>query len=281
MFETEKDILDWYEQQPRALSEEFVNSLEWDTIRDYPINPEFVPVLFYMRDVESYTEVYYNELLPTPTGKNPFFRKFMDRWSVEEYQHARVLNRFLNEAGIETSKNWWNEAKAAIPRMYTVESRLATRLARIVGRHFSGVHMVWGAINEMTTLQGYHRLGKIAGHPVLARLLHAIGQEESIHANFYWQIARLHLEASGLTQRLSRFMIEKFWTPVGQGPKPQADTDYVISILFEGAAGVEIFENTVSHRTKRLPGLSDLRVLTDRVAAISIDGRSKRRLVTI
>ncbi|MDQ3174915.1 MAG: hypothetical protein M3Q91_14620, partial [Acidobacteriota bacterium] len=86
MFETDKEVLDWYEQQPRALSKEFVNSIRWDEVANYPISPEFVPVLYYMRDVKSYTEVYYNELLRTPTGRNPFFRKFMDRWSLEEYE---------------------------------------------------------------------------------------------------------------------------------------------------------------------------------------------------
>ncbi len=220
MFETDKEILDWYEQQPRALTNEFVNSIRWDEVANYPISPEFVPVLYYMRDVESYTEVYYNELLRTPTGRNPFFRKFMDRWSVEEYEHTRLINRFMNATGIQTSKDWWNDARAAIPRSYTIENQLSSLIAKMFGRHFSGVHMVWGAINEMTTLQGYRQLWKLAGHPVLEQLLRAIAQEEAIHSNFYWQVARLRLESSDFTRKLSRFMVGMFWTPVGQGRKP-------------------------------------------------------------
>ncbi len=36
MFETDKEVLDWYEQQPRALSKEFVNSIRWDEVANYP-----------------------------------------------------------------------------------------------------------------------------------------------------------------------------------------------------------------------------------------------------
>ena len=281
MFETDKDVLDWYERQPRALSREFVNSIPWSEVRKHPLNPAFVPVLFYMRDVESFTEVYYKELLRTPTCRNPHIRKFMDRWSVEENEHANLLNRFLNEAGTATSENWWNEAKASIPLTYTMQTQIGSLITKVFGKHFSGVHMVWGAINEMTTLQGYRRLWKLAGHPVLEYLLRAIAQEESIHSSFYWHIARLRLERSDFTRKLSRFMIDKFWTPVGQGTKPQKETDYVIATLFKGSSGVNHFERTVGQRMERLPGFSGLKVVTERIAAISLDGYCKPRLISI
>ena len=52
MFETDKEVLDWYECQPRALSKEYVNKIRWNDIKNHPINPAFVPVLIYMRDIE-------------------------------------------------------------------------------------------------------------------------------------------------------------------------------------------------------------------------------------
>ena len=281
MFETDKDVLDWYESQPRALTEEFVGSIPWDQVGRHALNPAFIPILFYMRDVESFTEIYYNELLRTPTCKNPYIRKFMDRWSVEENTHAKLLNRFLNEAGIPTSSNWWNEAKASIPLSYTLQTQIGSMILSLFGKHFTGVHMVWGAINEMTTLQGYRRLWRLAGHPVLEHLLRAIAQEESIHSNFYWQIAKLRLEGSDFTRRFSRFMVDKFWTPVGQGTKPQKDTDYVIATLFNGANGVNHFERTVGQRLQHLPGFSGIKVVTERISAISLTGYYKPRLITI
>ena len=110
MFETDKEVLDWYEQQPRALTKEFIDSVPWRDVSNHPLNPAFVPVLIYMRDVEYFTDIYYRELMRTPTGKDPIIKKFMDRWSVEENQHGELLNRFLNEAGIPTSEKWQAEA---------------------------------------------------------------------------------------------------------------------------------------------------------------------------
>jgi hypothetical protein len=122
VFETDKEVLDWYERQPRALSKEYVNSIKWDEIKNYPLNPAFIPVLVYMRDIEYFTDMYYQELRRTPTGKDPIIRKFMDRWSIEELHHGNLLNRFLEEAGFPTGKNWQAEATRKIPRLYTIGS---------------------------------------------------------------------------------------------------------------------------------------------------------------
>ena len=271
MFETEKEVLDWYEKQPRALDREFFDGIRWKEISGHPLNKEFVPIVVYMRDVETFTEVYHKELMRTPTGKNPVIKRFMERWSVEEAQHGELLNRFLEEAGFPSSENWQAEAKAAIPVRYTIENYLTTLLTNCFGRYFSGTHMVWGAINEITTLQGYRRLWQLAGHPVLEHILRAIAREESAHANFYWSIARLHLERSQYSKRLARFTISKFWTPVGQGTKPQRETNQLIHTLFEGDAGVSFFERTVSRRIKQLPGFAGLTTISDTIAGISLD----------
>ena len=268
MFETERDVLDWYERQPRAITTEFVNDIPWREIRNHPLNSAFVPVLFYMRDVEFFTDMYYKELLRTSTGKDPVIRKFMDRWSVEEMQHAELLNRFLNEAGIPTSEKWQAEAQAKIPSRYNRHAYLLYLAVKPFGRYFQGTHMAWGAINEITTLQGYRRLSQLSGHPVLRQLLTGIMQEESIHSNFYWSIARLKLSRARLSRNLARFSIGKFWAPVGQGPKAEHETRYVLSALFHGATGLELFDKTVTSRIERLPGFAGFKTLTERVAPI-------------
>ena len=70
-----------------------------------------MPVLFYMRDVETLTDMYHRELLRTPTGKDPHISKFMERWGVEEITHGEVLNRFLNEIGYETDEKWQTQVR--------------------------------------------------------------------------------------------------------------------------------------------------------------------------
>ncbi len=269
MFETDRDVLNWYEAQPRAINQDFINSINWSEIRNYPLNREFFSVLLYMRDIESFTELYYRELLRTPTGKDPVIRKFMDRWNEEEAQHGQLLNRFLNEAGVETSTDWRNEAKSNIPLRYNVEYFIIPYITNLFGRYFTGAHMVWGTINEFTTLQAYRRLWKLAGHPVLEKLLRGIAQEESIHANFYWSIARLELKRSGLSNTIARFIISTYWTPVGHGTKPQREEDFIISTLFGGAEGVEFFDRGVNQRLEQLPGFAGNKIPTRRIASVT------------
>src|SRR5436305_874704 len=153
----------------------------------------------------------------------------------EEFQHAELLNRFLNEAGIPTSKRWLEEARAKIPFNYTFENRLYPIITNCFGKHFSAVHMAWGAVNEMTTLQGYRRLWQLAKHPVLEKLLRAISQEESAHTKFYWNIARIKLERSGFTQRLARTLISRFCTHGGQGTEPKRKANYLIDTTHKHA----------------------------------------------
>jgi hypothetical protein len=268
VFESDKEVLDWYERQPRALSKEFVNSIRWNEIKNHPVNPAFVPVLVYMRDIEYFTDMYYQELRRTPTGKDPVIRKFMDRWSVEELHHANLLNRFIEEAGIPTERNWQVEATRKIPRVYLIGSYLIDHATRPFGRYFHGAHMVWGAINEMTAMNAYRRLAELAGHPVLKQLLIGIVQEESIHSSFYWNVARVKLREARFSRKLARFVVGKFWTPVGQGAKPETEANYVMATLFPGKEGLDLFDKKIGSRIARLPGFLGFKGLTERVAPI-------------
>src|SRR5215831_16008328 len=157
MLETPQDVLHDYETRSRALTPEFVSRIPWSEIRRYPLDERFLPVLVYMRDVERFTEVYFEELRRTPTGKDPTIRRFMERWNAEEAQHGELLNRFLGEAGMPSDPQWYEKVKAEIPFRYKFENRLYGAVTKLFGKNFSATHMVWGAINELTTLQGYRR----------------------------------------------------------------------------------------------------------------------------
>lgn len=268
MFETDKEVLDWYERQPRALSKEYVNNIKWKEIKNYQLNPAFVPVLIYMRDIEYFTDMYYQELRRTPTGKDPIIKKFMDRWSIEELHHGNLLNRFLEEAGVPTGKNWQVEATRKIPRLYKIGSYLVDQASRPFGKYFHGAHMVWGAVNEITAMNAYRRLSDLAGHPVLKQLLIGIVQEESIHGSFYWNVARVKLNETQFSKILAKFIIGKFWSPVGQGAKPKGETDYVMATLFPGQEGLELFDQKIGTRIERLPGFGGFKGLTERIAPV-------------
>jgi Fatty acid desaturase len=269
IFETNNDVLQWYEKQPRAVTDDFVCNINWSDVKRFPLDKKFVPVLVYMRDVETLTEVYHQQLMRTPTGKDKIIGKFMERWGTEELTHGELLNRFLNEAGFETEKNWKNEAKRDISWSYRLNTYITTMLTNCFGRKFTGVHMTYGAINEMCTLQGYRRLIELADHPVLTRILKAIMREESVHTQFYWSVAKIELMQSAIAQKLARFVINKFWVPVGQGIKTEEDSNYTVATLFGDQKGMEWVDRNITQRIRQLPGFDKLNKINETVSRIS------------
>lgn len=267
-FETKQDVLNWYEKQPRTLTKEFINAINWNEVKKYPFNEKFVPVLLYMRDVEALTDMYYDELRRTPTGKDPFISKFMERWSNEEQTHGELLNRFLNELGIETDEKWQTQVRHAVSRFYTVNNYLIGCLTNLVGKKFTATHMTFGAIHEMSTTQGYRRLANLADHPVLSEILLGIIREESAHTTFYRSVARIELQNSEFAQKLSRFIVKNFWTPVGSGAKPKEESNYTIAALFGGEDGLEWIDKNVSLRIQSLPGFNGLTKVSDKISQI-------------
>jgi rubrerythrin len=267
-FETKKEVLDWYEKQPRALTREFIDRINWKDVKNYPIDKKLVPVLLYMRDVEALTDMYYEELRRTPTGKDPIISKFMERWSNEEQTHGEILNHFLNEAGIETDEKWQTEVRGAVSTFYTINNYLITSLTNLVGKKFTATHMTFGAIHEMSTTQGYRRLAKLANHPVLTEILRGIIREESAHTHFYRSVARLELRNSEFSQKLARFIVRNFWTPVGSGAKSKTESDYTIATLFSGEGGLDWIDKNVTRRIQALPGFDGLTKVSDEIGEI-------------
>jgi hypothetical protein len=267
-FETKKEVLEWYEKQPRAVTDEFIGKIAWKDVRHYEISEKLVPVLVYMRDVEVLTDMYYRELRRTPTGKDTYISKFMERWGVEEIMHGELLNRFLNEAGIETGEKWKEQVYKSVSGFYKANTYLLTTLTNLIGEKFTATHMTFGAIHEMSTGQAYRRLMKMANHPVLTEILTAIMREESAHTRFYASIARIELGRSEFARKVARFIVNKFWTPVGQGAKSKKQTDYTIGTLFNGREGFEWIERTVSQKVQAFPGFKGLTKITDTLAKI-------------
>lgn len=257
-FETKKEVLDWYERQPRTLTKEFIEAINWKDITNHELNPEFVPVLLYMRDVETLTEMYQAELRRTPTGKDKVISKFMERWGEEELTHGELLNRFLNWAGYPTNQNWQKHLKLSIPKSYTINSAIITILTNLIGKSFTATHMTFGAIHELSTTQGYRRLDALANHPILSQILKGIIREESAHTKFYSSIAKIELKQSQFSQKLSRFLVDKFYRPVGQGAKNPKDSNYVIKTLFGENDGLDWVNRTITSRIRQFPNFENL-----------------------
>jgi len=267
-FETKKEVLDWYEKQPLTFTEEFIGNIAWKDVKNYELDEKFVPVLLYMRDVEVLTDMYYNEMRRTPTGKDPVISKFMERWGIEEVTHGEVINRFLNEAGYETGEKWKEQIHRSVSRFYKANTYLVTMLTNLIGKQFTATHMTFGAIHEMSTAQAYRRTMKMANHPVLNEILTAIMREESAHSKFYANIAQIELKQSDISQKIARFIISKFYKPVGQGSRPKKQTHYTIGTLFGGKEGLEWLDRNVTQKIQTFPGFDGLTKVTDTIARI-------------
>lgn len=268
-FETNSEVLEWYERQPRTLTPEFIDGIDWKDVKNYEISEKLLPVIFYMRDVESLTDVYYEEMRRTPTGKDPVISKFMERWSAEEQMHGELLNRFLEEAGIPVEEKWQKKVKSDIPFSYTLNTHLVGFIAGLIGRRFTATHMTFGAIHEMSTGQGYRRMINLAQHPVLTQILNGIIREESAHTQFYSSVARLELKHSEFTQKIARFVVKNFWTPVGQGSKRKAETEYTIGTLFSGEQGMDWTDRNVTGRVQNFPGFGGFTKVSDKIGSIA------------
>lgn len=267
-FETKREVLEWYERQPRALTDEFISNINWKDVKNHELNERFVPVLLYMRDVEVLTDMYYKEMRRTPTGKDTYINKFMERWGVEEITHGEVINRFLNEAGVETGAKWKDQVHKSVSRFYKANTYLITMLTNLIGERFTATHMTFGAIHEMSTGQAYRRLMKMANHPVLTEILTAIMREESAHTRFYASVAQIELKRSDFAQKVSRFIVNNFWKPVGQGSRPKKQTELLIGTLFGDDEGTTWIDRNVTQKIQSFPGFKGVTKITDTIARI-------------
>ena len=255
--------LDAYVARSRALD---LRGIAWENVSRHPLSLETVRTLRYMQDIESHTIVYLRTLLSTRALDDPEIAAFLACWFYEETFHGRALARFLEAAGHDTVRRTRSRMSVA----QRLEARLTALLAKI-WPDFVAVHMAWGAINELSTLTGYQRLAALAAHPVLSELLARIIKDESRHFYFYYRQAERRLQKPS-TARLTRFLVDNFWAPVGSGVQPADETRFLAGYLFAGADGRAAARKLDEH-IRRLSGFEDVALLES-----WIDRRTRRRV---
>jgi Fatty acid desaturase len=243
--------IEGYVGRSRALD---LTGIDWDEIPRRPLPAEAVRTLRYMQDIETHTIVYLRALLSTRAVDDPEVATFFACWFYEETFHGRALARFLAAAGHEVTPR---------PRSrMTFAQWLDARGTGLIARawpDFVGVHMTWGAINELTTLVGYQRLSALAGHPVLSEILARIVRDESRHFWFYFHQAERWL-ARPRTARIARFLVDRFWAPVGSGVQPACETRFLGQYLLGGEDGRRA-ARTVDQTIRRLPGFAGVELI--------------------
>ena len=113
--------------------------------------------------------------------------------------------------------------------------------------------MTYGAISELSTLEGYGVLASRTRNPILAEILRRLAKDERRHFSFYYNKARIELQERG-AQLLTAFIIKHFWLPVGGGVKPDAEVSWILDYILQGPEGEKV-ARWIDETIAKLPGL--------------------------
>ena len=242
--------LERYLQNSRKLD---ISDLDLWRAKEHSLTFDEIRCLTYMMDIESHTIFYFRALLSTCAVRDPEVTAFLSCWAYEEFFHGRALRQFLESAGVH-----FDRARTAVVRSRRTwreraEELAASGLCRIVS-DYQAVYFVWGAIQELSTLEGYGLLATRTEHPILKQLLARIVKDERRHFAFYFNKALLHLHSSA-AQSLTGVILRRWWTPVGDGVKTSAEVRWVTQFLFAGPAGLDA-AHRIDGAISDLPGLA-------------------------
>lgn len=280
---TQEFDLDKYIRASRKVD---LEGVRWSDITEHPLSTEEARCLAYMMDIETHTVIYLRDLLATRAAYDPEVTAFLSCWVYEELWHGEAFSRFLGEAGVSlppddehvtrgtpypsrSRRISWIRRKLGSG---AYASHIGTLLGSATFRDFVALHMTWGAANELTTLSGYHRLIAKTRHPVLVDVLERIIKDERRHFAFYRAQARRRLARSRTARRVTRWAMEHLWAPVGTGVRPQEETDFVVTWLFDDSEGRRAIDDMDS-AIGELPGFSGATIFRD-----ALDEAVRRRV---
>jgi hypothetical protein len=252
-----------------------LSPIAWDQVPNFPLSDGDVMCLHYMMDIEAHTVIYLRDLLATRVAADPQITAFLSCWVYEELWHGEAFSDFLRRYGIEepieprlpdgstplpTRANRWRELRVKVG-VGNGLGIVPTMLGSMLVRDFAAIHMMWGAVNELTTLTGYYALIRRSEHPVLHQMLKRVIQDERRHFAFYRAQAKARMQRSPATRRIVRWVLENLWTPVGAGVKSEEEVDALALYLFgdspEGREQIRGIDQTIA----AIPGLEGLRLL--------------------
>jgi rubrerythrin len=230
-----------------------ISDLDLRQAAHYPISDEEIRALTYMTDIESHTIVYLRAILNTCAIEDPQTTAFLSCWAYEEFFHGHTLRQFLNAVGVPISATRIAEVQKATSLVEWLKELGSSVLCRF-SSHFHAAYLTYGAISELSTLEGYGVLARKTRNPILAEIVRRLAKDERRHFSFYYNKARLQLRARN-AQRLTSFIIRHFWLPVGGGVKPDSEVDWILSFILGDPQGADIARR-IDETIGKLPGLA-------------------------
>jgi hypothetical protein len=229
--------------------------LDWDDARRAGLSGDEPFILRYFADVEGQTIFYFREILNTHAARQPDILAFMTTWNYEEYFHAESLGRLLDVCGHPAEAARRTEVRDGATFLARLENLVQLGMSRLAPEAFLALYMTWGASQELLTSRCYERIQETTANPVLRELAGRIAKQERRHFAWYFQGARDHLIRSRAAQRVTRFVFERFWNPVGSGVKSGEEVFRLVDGVFPGAV-IDETMGDIQTRIATLPGMA-------------------------
>jgi rubrerythrin len=246
-----------------------IEDLDWDLARKHGLSATEVESLQFFADIESQTVYYFLEVAKLQVARDPELLTFLTMWNYEEYFHSHAITRIMKECGVdvENATDRSTEVRQRARFKAKFEDFAQTLMAKLMPKRFVSLWMFWGALQECLTMQAYEEVIRATQNPVLAEMFKRIAKQERRHFAYYFNQARDRLQDNPKNQRFCRYIVKKFYAPVGGGVKTDAQAAELVAGLFPGERIFEVM-SYIERRMAQLPGMAGLDACTKWAAKI-------------
>ena len=246
-----------------------IEDLDWGLARKIGLTAREIENLKFFADIESQTVYYFLEVAKLQVARDPELLTFLTMWNYEEYFHSHAITRLMQECGVpvEEATDRSTRIRAGARLKAKIEDFAQTMMAKLVPKRFVALWMFWGALQECLTTQAYEEVIRTTQNPVLAEMFRRIAKQERRHFAYYFGQARDRLDDNKRNQKFCRYIVQKFYAPVGSGVKNEAQAAAVVAGLFPGKRIYEVM-GYIERRMAQLPGMAGLDACTKWAAKI-------------
>jgi rubrerythrin len=246
-----------------------IADLDWALARKHGLTEKEVENLKFFADIESQTVYYFLEVAKLQVVRDPELLTFLTMWNYEEYFHSHAITRILTECGVpvEPATDRSTRVRAGARFKAKFEDFAQTLMAKFMPKRFVSLWMFWGALQECLTTQAYEEVIRSTQNPVLAEMFRRIAKQERRHFAYYFNQARDRLEGNKRNQRFCRYILNKFYAPVGSGVKDDGQAAALVAGLFPGERIYEVM-SYIERRMAQLPGMEGIDACTKWAAKI-------------
>ncbi len=198
-----------------------LDAVPWAEVPAHPVPADAVRALRYMQDIESHTVIYLRSLLATRADRRSGGRHvpgvLAPRGDV-----PRPRPGALPRGGRAPARATGAAARTGAARQ-AASRRPSLRALSRAWPDFCAVHMTWGAINELTTLTGLSAPGRPRRTPGARPSCSSASRATSRGTSSSTTARPTSGSRRPGAARMARFLVDRFWAPVGSGVQPPAE----------------------------------------------------------